>query len=392
MNFRNDKGFIALSLFIVAIFLGSLFFVSYTTISSHYDAGKKTQATPKIKKISFVGVGDNLIHDSIYIAADSHDGVIGDGKYNFDHFYANISNDIKKYDIAYINQESIISGDSSGISTYPRFNTPESMIPSLKKSGFNLINLVNNHSMDMGSQGILNSINIWKKTGLYYGGLYESQESRNKPLIIDKNGVKIGVLFYTYGTNGMFPKNDYMVSYLNENKVREDFARIKDKVDFVIVSTHWGDEGIEALSAQQVKFAKIFNDLGVDMVIGTHAHRIQKTEWLTNNNGKKTLVFYGTGNFVHNMLRPTTYLEAMVSCDFVVDGNKKYIKNAKFTPLVFHLERTNFGYDGAVYRLDKYPIDLANKHIEMYGQGQYNINLYKEKLKELVPAQMLDLK
>lgn len=392
MDFKDEKGFIGLSVFIMLLFIASVSFVFLNTIHGNSIIKEKNSYTQKFKKVSFVGVGDNLIHDSIYIAADSHDGIIGDGKYNFDHFYENISSDIKKFDLAYINQESIISGDSSGISTYPKFNCPQSMIPSLKKTGFNIINLANNHSMDMGSQGIKNSVKIWNQTDLYHGGLYDSQKSRNIPLIISKNGIKIAILFYTYDTNGMLPDNEYMVSYLNEKNVKEDISRVKGKSDFIIVSTHWGDEGVEDLSSQQIKFAKLFNEQGVDLVVGTHAHRIQKSEWLQAQNGKKTLIFYGTGNFVHNMLKPTTYLEAMVSCDFVIDGNKKYISNAKFTPLVFHLERTNFGYDGSVYRLDKYPIDLANKHIEMYGQGQYNINLYKDTLKRLVPADMLDLK
>lgn len=156
------------------------------------------------------------------------------------------------------------------------------------------------------------------------------------------------------------------------------------------MSTHWGDEGIEALNSTQIKYSKLMNELGVDVVLGTHAHRIQKVEWLKNGNGNKTLVYYGTGNFVHNMLTPITYLEGMASFEFVKDGDKKYIDNARFTPLVMHLERTNHGYDGSVYKLSDYTVDMANKHIEMYGNGQGVLNMYNETIKRLVPEEFLN--
>lgn len=391
MDFKNDKHiifttiFITLSLFIVFTF----FFMSEI---KDVNASNNSVAKTEIKKVSFVGVGDNLIHDSIYNCADLKDGVYGDGKYDFDSLYSNIKNDIKNYDLRYINQESIIAGDQYGASTYPQFNTPESMIKSLTDSGFNVFNMANNHSLDMGSNGIESSIDIWNKIdNVYFTGLFKSQEDRDNPLIIEKNGLKIALLSYTYGTNGILPDKEYKVSYLDEDAVRKDIAKVSPKSDFILVSAHWGEEGIEEIDATQEKFARLFNELGVDAVIGTHAHRIQKAEWLKNSKGKDTLVYYGTGNFVHNMLGAHTYLEGMPSWTFVKDGDKKYIENAKFTPLVFHLERNQYGLDGSVYRLDKYPLELANKHIEMRGAGSYHIENYKTSVKRLIPEDMIDM-
>lgn len=389
MNLKNDKSFIFISLGIVLIFILSTVYFFQTEISSQkMQVAKK----PAIKRLSFAGVGDNLIHDSIYNAADRRKGTFGDGQYDFDHLYENIKADLGHYDLKYINQESIIAGDQFGIGTYPQFNTPQAMIPALTGAGFNVINMANNHSLDKGSRAIPESIKLWDQTDTYHTGVFASQEDRARPVIIDKKGIKIGFLCYTYGTNGIAPDTDYRVSYLNEDRIRKDIANLRGKVDFILVSCHWGEEGVQALDDTQKKYSKLFNDLGVDVVVGTHAHKIQSVKWLENKDKKRTLVYYGTGNFVHNMLTPITYLEGMASFDFVKDGNKTYIDKAKFVPLVFHLERNQYGLDGSVYRLDKYPMDLANRHIEMYGNGAYHVENYRNIVKSLIPDEFLENK
>lgn len=161
--------------------------------------------------------------------------------------------------------------------------------------------------------------------------------------------------------------------------------------DFIVVLPHWGDEGIERLSAQQNHFAKLFNELGVDVVVGAHVHRLQKVEWLTNKEGKKTLIYYGLGNFVHHQLGHTPYLEGMAKFDFVKDGDKKYITNAKFTPLVFHIQLNNYGYDGSVYRLDKYPFELAQKHYSIRKNPKGIMNQFVKSVNRLVPNDMIDM-
>lgn len=391
MDFKDNRltiiTTVIISLVVISFF--SIFFLQEIKGSSKEQYAKTPAQT--VKKVSFVGVGDNLIHDTIYQSSDRRNGVLGDGKYDFSNLYSEIKDDINKHDIRYINQESIIAGDKYGIHSYPRFNTPEEMIPTLSKTGFNLINLANNHSMDMGSEGISDSINLWNKEKVYTTGLYNSQEDRDQPLIIDKNGIKTAVLSYTYDTNGMKAKEDFKVPYLDEKKIKKDVEKAKKEADFILVSAHWGEEHVHSLNETQIKFAKLFNDLGVDVVLGSHAHVIQKSEWLTNKDGKKTLIYYGMGNFVHNMLGADTYLEGMASWNFVKKGSKKYIEEAKFTPLVFHLESNQYGLDGKVYRLDKYPLELANRHFAMYGAGKYNLENYQNIVKNLIPEDMLDM-
>lgn len=390
MDIKEDKHLIAIAIIASTIVIISSIFVFSEVIFGNTKT--KSTNTDNRKTVTFVGVGDNLMHDTIYVPADGRAGVYGDGVYDFDSFYKNIKDDISKFDLRYINQESIIAGNSFGISSYPKFNSPQPLMDAVVDAGFNVINMANNHSLDRGETGINNSIKLWNSKDVYHFGVYDSQESRNKTHIIEKNGIKIAVLSYTYGTNGMLPVNNYAVAYLNEKDVRRDIENARNQSDFILISVHWGEEGIEQLDSIQQKYGNLFSELGVDVVLGTHAHRIQKVEWKENSSGKKTLIYYGTGNFVHNMLKPTTYLEGMASWTFVKDGSKKYIDNAKFTPLVFHLERGAYGFEGSVYRLDEYPIELANKHIEMCGNGSYYLNIFKNTVDSLVPKEMIDMK
>ena len=222
MNLKNEKNFIFLSVGIILIFLLSMGYFFQTEISSLRRANKQETS---VKRLRFAGVGDNLIHDSIYNAADRRKGLFGDGLYDFDHLYENIKPELDQYDLKYINQESIIAGDKFGIGTYPHFNTPQAMIPALTRAGFNIVNMANNHSLDKGSWAIPESIKLWDQTDVYHTGVFASQEDRDKPVIIDKNGIKVGFLCYTYGTNGIAPDTDYRISYLDEEKIREDIVK-----------------------------------------------------------------------------------------------------------------------------------------------------------------------
>lgn len=222
MSFKDNK----LTIFLATATVLSIIVVSASFITEIQSANKKNviKESPnttkkienKIDKVSFVGVGDNLIHDSIYNCADRRAGKFGDGEYDFSKLYEQIKPEIEPYDIRYINQESVIAGNQYGISAYPRFNAPMALMPAVINSGFNLISMANNHALDKGSKALVDSINLWNRTGITHVGTYASQEDRDKPLIIEKNNIKIGVLSYTYDTNGFRPEKPYMVSYLTE--------------------------------------------------------------------------------------------------------------------------------------------------------------------------------
>lgn len=331
--------------------------------------------------VSFVGVGDNLIHDSIYKEADKLDGADHDGHYDFSSMYENIKKDTKKADLAFINQETILGGDDLGLSGYPTFNTPSDVANGVVDAGFDIVNTATNHCLDKFQTGINNSSATWAKyKGVITAGTYTSQKDRDTVRVIERKGIRFSFLAYTYGTNGVAPEYDYSVAYFNDDQIRKDVAAAKKVSDVVIVSAHWGTENIHEVNDEQKHYAQLFADLGVDVVIGTHPHVIQPIEWVSSTDGNsKTLVVYSLGNFLSGMLSVDNVVGGMIGFDFVKAAKTKKItvQNVKWTPIVTHFDgdgnpdnimesRHNY----KVYKVSDYSEKLAKRHALNGYEGQ----------------------
>lgn len=348
--------------------------------------------------VSFVGVGDNLIHEMIYKQADAAAGEMKDGKYDFTPMYAHVKKDIEQADLAYIDQESITGGDDLGISGYPTFNTPAQVASDVAATGFDIVNTANNHCLDKYQEGIDNSSAIWgKQNGIITAGTYTSNKDRDTIRTIKRNGITFSFLAYTYGTNGIEPPNSYSVAYFDEEQIRKDVAAAKKLSDVVIVSAHWGEENIFAPTEYQKKYAQLFADLDVDVVVGEHPHVIQPVEWVKGKDGNETLVIYSLGNFLNGMLDVNNVLSGMIRFDFVKDMKSKEItiENVKWEPLITHYtgdaaDIMNSRKDFAVYKLSDYTDELASKHgLNGYeGQKVTIADLYKrtEKIITKIPV------
>ena len=243
-------------------------------------------------ELSLIMVGDCLIHGSIYLDAQ-------EGKtYNFKKMLTEIKPVISKYDLAFYNQESILGGTSLGLSSYPRFNSPQEVGDAFLDMGFNLVSLANNHTLDMGEKGILSSLKYWdekEKNGIMTAGSYSSFEDRDKDVIMEKNGIKYTLLSYTTTTNGLNrPKGkEYLVNVFDKEQAKKDIERLRGKVDLLMVAMHWGEEYTHTPIAEQEEIAKYLSDLGVDIIIGHHPHVIQPIDFIG-----KTMVIYSLGNFI----------------------------------------------------------------------------------------------
>ncbi len=251
--------------------------------------------------IKLLMVGDALIHNGIY-----EDALKSNGTYDFKPMLEYIKPISSKYDLAYYNQETILGGAEIGYSSYPRFNSPQEVGDAFLDAGFNLVSLANNHTMDKGEAGVINSVNYWKtKKDVVYTGQWLSNEQRNKPMIYEKNGIKYAFLAYTTWTNGLeTPKGkEYLNNVYSNAKAKNDIAKVRDKVDFVIVAMHWGVEYSLNVSQSQDTIAKYLSNLGVDLIIGCHPHVVEPAEYI--NNGK-TFVIYSLGNFISDHQQKTT--------------------------------------------------------------------------------------
>lgn len=257
---------------------------------------KKEVKKEKDYKASIVMVGDALIHWGVY-----NDAKQSDGSYDFKPQLSEIKPISSKYDLAYYNQETVLGGTALGVSSYPRFNSPQEVGDAFIDAGFNMVSLATNHTMDKGERGVTNSVNYWNKhkDKVVTSGQWLSNEEREKSIstIYEKNGIKYAFISYTIWTNGLeTPRGkEYLNNVYSEEKAKADIAKVKDKADIIIVAMHWGTEYSLGVDWQQTKIANFLASQGVGLIIGAHPHVVEPVEYI---NDGKTFVIYSLGNLI----------------------------------------------------------------------------------------------
>lgn len=344
-------------------------------------------------KLSLVMAGDVLIHSAVYTDAKKND------IYDFTNMVSLVKPLIKDYDLAFYNQETILGGIEIGLSTYPRFNSPYEVGDAMRDMGFNLVSLANNHTLDRGEGAIINSTNYWKKyEDILVAGSYQSKEDRDEVQIKEKNGITYTLLSYTTATNGLKTPvgKDYLVNIYDAELVKKDIEKVRDKVDVVLVSMHWGSEYTHTPTYEETTIAKYLSQLGVDIVIGHHPHVIQPITYIGD-----TLVIYSLGNFLSGQVGEAKNIGMLASVDITKVENKDGI-SLKVDNIGTELVYTNYvGYEknGSWYcsNYKLYPFkDLDSNILSNYLgiRDKYNaiikeydntikVNMFDEKLSKV---------
>ena len=273
--------------------------IKETTAQVKIKEDKETLATSEPQELSIIMVGDVLLHTNI-----NQSGLMPDGTYQYDHLFENVKEEVQAADLAIVNQEVILGGTDLGLSGYPTFNGAFEVGDALVNAGFDVVLHATNHALDKGKTGLLNCLDFWNKTypDVKIVGIYNSQKASENICIYEKNGISVAILNYTYGTNGISAPASmpFAVNMLSEEKVIEDINKAEEIADFTILCPHWGTEYSHEASKSQEKWASIFLENGVDLVLGTHPHVVEPVEWLEDENGNKMLIYYSLGNFINS--------------------------------------------------------------------------------------------
>lgn len=327
-------------------------------------------------EISIIMVGDILLHTPV-----AESGVQENGSYNFDAIFENVKDEIAAADLSIVNQEVIIGGEELGISGYPCFNAPYELGDALAAAGFDVVLHATNHTLDKGGKGVNNCLNFWKSNypDIAVLGMNESEEAQeNNIYVYEKEGLRIAILNYTYGTNGIPMPADmpYAVNLLDEEKVAEDIRRAGELADFVIVCPHWGTEYRLTPSAEQQRWTALFLENGADLVIGTHPHVIEPIEWVRDGENEM-LVYYSLGNFVNwtassgeGIANRMVGGMAEVTISKNEDG-EAYISSYGVEPLVCHLSEGAGGV--TTYFLSEYSGQLAAENMIIRQDNEFSI-------------------
>lgn len=284
--------FLSLSLFIA--YKTDFKFENTNTVSSeklekNKDADEEKEDKTQVK---ILAMGDMIFHQPIvknYRTGESYD---------FTPIFANISEDINGADIAIANFEGSVNSNRK-LSGFPMFNFPKESIYSLKNAGFDILSTANNHSLDTGLDGVAETISHIKESGMEsFGTLSEEGE---KGIIIEKNGIKIGLISFTDTLNGMdslMRNKEYSVNTFSQD-VAGDIKNLKDKSDIVIVYPHWGNEYQHHPSERQIYLKEKLHEYGADIILGSHPHVLQRYE-VEEINNKKLFTIYSMGNALSN--------------------------------------------------------------------------------------------
>lgn len=231
-------------------------------------------------------------------------------------------------DIVFGNLETVLSNKGKEVEKRFPLRTDPGKICYLKDVGFNIVNIANNHIMDYGEIGLVDTINILEKSNIKFIGAGRNIEEALKPIIFEKDGLKIGFLGFT--SVGLIAKEKSSgCAPLDKGLIFRCVSGLREKVDILIVSLHWGVEYVFYPSPEQQRLARAIIDNGADLIIGHHPHVIQGIEEYKNK-----LIFYSLGNCNFGVCQDKNYdgadLGLIVSVEF---SKEKGITNYKLIPI-----------------------------------------------------------
>jgi hypothetical protein len=197
---------------------------------------------------------------------------------------------LSEKDILFGNLETVLSVSGKKAEKAVLVNTDPGNIIYIKDSGFDIVNLANNHILDLGVEGFNNTLDVLNSNKIKFIGV-GSNKYTNKYPVIEKNDIRLGFLGY-YSSGFVDTKNNIFINEINEKKIASDIQKIKENCDVVIVSLHWGVEKVFYPSPKQIFFAHNLIEIGANVVLGHHPHVLQGIEEY-----KDGIIIYSLGNF-----------------------------------------------------------------------------------------------
>lgn len=257
-------------------------------------------------RLSLLFLGDIMQHDSQI--ADAYDAKTG--TYDYRPCFQYVKPYIEAVDLAIGNLEVTLAGKP--YKGYPQFSAPDELLVALKDVGMDVIVTANNHSVDRGKAGVDRTIAMLDSFNIPHTGTFRTQKEKDRshPMIIEKQGFRLAILNYTYGTNGLPVTKPNVVNLLDTAAIRTDLIKAEGmKPDAIIVFTHWGAEYQSLPSKNQKDITALCFKYGARLVIGAHPHVVQPMEWRKEDN---QLVAYSLGNFVSGQRKRYTDGGAMI--------------------------------------------------------------------------------
>lgn len=294
------------------------------------------------------------------------------------------------------NLEVPVGGEALGVSGIDfSFNAPAQTAQNVRDAGIDFVSLANNHAMDRGFEGIVNTHANLDAAGIPYTGTFTDEQSRDILCVQEIGGMRIGIVSFTYNCNQPIDQSWYVNAYYSAWDDRSDLLiadirAARAQTDAVIVCIHWGNEFTYQINSEQQVLAQAIADAGADVIIGNHPHCIQPAQWLTAADGRQVLCFYSLGNLVssaYQVDRASETFQNMYEVGMIAQfslvraagtGQSVTVQNPQIIPVVNHFENEYQNYQ--LIPLKDYTEDMAAKHDQARYSSLFSADWLKQQI------------
>jgi len=287
------------------------------------------------QSVKIIFAGDLMGHMPQHNAARQ-----ADGSYDYSPCFRYVADYVKSADLAILNLEVPLAGKP--YSGYPQFSAPESLAGDARDAGFDIMTTANNHCMDRGQRGLERTLRALDSLGIPHLGTYRDSVQRNEehPMIVERNGLRIALLCYTYGTNGIEVRHPNVVNMIDTAEMSRDLRVARERgADYIITLIHWGIEYATRCNWEQQTTARWLLEHGCDAVIGGHPHVVQNftLDAIPGNERYPEIVVYSMGNLVSNQRDVNTDGGIMIELELTKSKNRESItQNCRYLPYWVH--------------------------------------------------------
>jgi poly-gamma-glutamate capsule biosynthesis protein CapA/YwtB (metallophosphatase superfamily) len=307
-----------LASFLLCLILGGL------TVARFFAAGPAKPVVPyphELAHVSFAVAGDVIPHEAVRAAASAE----GDGVQGWTTLFSDAADVFQSADFGFVNMETPVAPSHSRGSKPFMFDAPVALPQALKASGIKIVSFANNHVMDQGWPGFIETREHLRETGLLFAGSGDNAAQTFQPVFTEANGIKVGWLGMTRWLNGNrnpdapdqphvnffpYPGESGGAPGADEAQVLAAIKSARAQCDLLAVSIHWGIEYAPAPRPEDIELAHKMLDAGASIIVGHHPHVLQPVETYRTADGRNTVIFYSLGNFLSNQSR--TYIDGLM--------------------------------------------------------------------------------
>jgi poly-gamma-glutamate synthesis protein (capsule biosynthesis protein) len=294
----------------------------------------------ELGRVTFAAAGDVIPHQAVRAAAEAHtktpqsappavavsmqSGAAAapapeaNDHAGWDYLFSAVADVFQKADFGFVNLETPVAPVKGKAGKPFLFNAPEALVDSLKSSGIKIVSFANNHVMDQGVAGFGETLDQLRGRGVLAAGAAPNAADSWKPVIAEKNGIRVGWLGITRWLNGNrnpdkdtephvafmpYPTDSGGAPGRDEAGVLEAVKAARAQCDLLVVSIHWGIEYAPAPKPEDVDLAHKMLEAGASAIIGHHPHVLQPVETYRTQDQRNTVIVYSLGNFLSNQSR-----------------------------------------------------------------------------------------